>query len=123
MLTHPFNLSITKGSVPKELKIEKVVPIYKIENCMLVNNFRTVSVLPLPSEILEQLMYFRILSFFDKHNLFYIYQFGFSARHGTDIALIDLIDKIMSALNEGDYVLGVFLDLSKAFDKLITIFF
>ena len=47
-------------------------------------------------------MYFRILSFFNKHNLFYKYQFGFRERHGTDIALIDLIDKIMSALNEGD---------------------
>ena len=73
--------------------------------------------------ILEQLMYFRILSFFNKHNLLYKYQFGFRERHGTDIALIDLIDKIMSALNEGDYVLGVFLGFSKAFDRLITIFF
>ena len=68
-------------------------------------------------------MYFRILGFFNKHNLFYKYQFGFRERHGTDKELIVLIDKIMSALNEGDYVLGIFLGLSKAFDKLITIFF
>ena len=88
MLTHLFNLSISKGIVPKELKIGKVVPIYKNENCMLVNNFRPVSVLPLFSKILEQLMYNRILSFFNKHNLFYKYQFGFRERHGTDIALI-----------------------------------
>ena len=114
MLTHLFNLSITwsKGIVPKELKIGKVVPIYKNENCMLVNNFRLVSVLPLFSKILERLMHSRILSFFKK------YQFGFRERHGTDIALIALIDKIMSILNEGDYVLGVFLDLSKAFDTV-----
>ena len=46
MLTHLFNLSLTKGIVPKELKIGKVVPIYKNESCMLVNNFRPVSVLP-----------------------------------------------------------------------------
>ena len=84
---------------------------------MLVNNFRPVSVLPLFSKILERLMY-KILSFFNKHNLFYKYQFGFRERHGTDIALIVLIDKIMSALNEGDYVLGVVLDLSKAFDTV-----
>ena len=91
---------------------------------MLVNNFRPVFVLPLSSKILERLMYFRILAFFfNKHSLFYKYQFGFRERHGTDIALIVLIAKIMSALNEDDYVLGVFLGLSKAFDKLITIFF
>ena len=52
-----------------------------------------------------------------------MYQFGFRERHGTDIALIALIDKIMSVLNECDNVLGVFLDLSKAFIQLITIFF
>ena len=90
---------------------------------MLVNNFRPVFVLYLSSKIRERLMYFRILGFFNKHSLFYKYQFGFRERHGTDIAIIVLIDKIMSALNEGDYVLGVFLGLSKAFDKLITIFF
>ena len=90
---------------------------------MLVNNFRPVFVLPLSSKILERLIYFRILGFFNKHSLFYKYQFGFRERHGTDIELIVLIDKIMSALNEGDYVLGIFLGLSKAFDKLITIFF
>ena len=102
MLTHLFNLSITKGIVPKELKMGKVVPIYKNENCMLGNDFRPVSVLPLFSKILERLMYSRIFSFFNKHNLFYKFQFGFRKRHGTDIALIVLIDKIMSALNEGD---------------------
>ena len=85
---------------------------------MLVNNFRPVSFFPLFSKILERLMYSRILSFFNKHNLFYKYQFGFRERHGTDIALIVLIDKIITALNEGDYVLGVFLDLSKAFDTV-----
>ena len=61
-------------------------------------------------------MYSMILSFFNKHKLFYKYQFGFRKQYGTDIALIVLVDKILSALNECDFVLGVFLDLSKAFD-------
>ena len=63
-------------------------------------------------------MYSRILSFFNKHNLFYTYQFGYREQYGTDIAFIVLIDKILSALNEGDFVLGVFLDQSKAFDTV-----
>ena len=63
-------------------------------------------------------MYSRILIFLNNHYLFYKYQVGFRERDGTDIALIVLIDKIMSALNEGDYVLGVFLDLSMAFDTV-----
>ena len=52
------------------------------------------------------------------HNLFYKYQFGFRERHGTDIGLIVWSGKMMSSLNEGDYVSGVFLDLSKAFDTV-----
>ena len=34
------------------------------------------------------------------------------------MALTILVDKIMSALDKGDYVVGVFLDLSKAFDSV-----
>ena len=46
ILTHLFNLSIARGVFPKEFKTGKVVPIYKNDNCMVVNNFRPVSVLP-----------------------------------------------------------------------------
>ena len=63
-------------------------------------------------------MYNRILAFINKHNLLYKFQFGFRGKHGTDIALIVLLDKIMSAFNDGEMVLGVFLDLSKAFDTV-----
>ena len=53
-------------------------------------------------------MYSRLLSFINKHNLLYKYQLGFRGKHGTDIALMILIDKIISALKNGDIVLGVF---------------
>ena len=82
------------GVFPKELKTGKVVPNYKNYDCTFVNNFRPVSVLPLFSKVLEIFMYSRILSFFNKYNLFYKNQFGFMEQHGTDIALIVLVDKI-----------------------------
>ena len=116
VLTHVFNLSIGEGVFPKELKIARVIPLFKSDNCMLVINYRPVSVLPFFSKILEKIMYNRILAFINKHNLLYKFQFGFRGKHGTDIALIVLVDKIMSVFNDGEMVLGVFLDLSKAFD-------
>ena len=61
-------------------------------------------------------MYDRLLSFVNKHKLLYKYQFGFREKHGMDIALILLIDKIVAALNNDEIVLGVYLDSSKAFD-------
>ena len=118
VLTHVFNLSVCNGVFPCELKLAKVIPLFKSDNCMLINNYRPVSLLPVFSKILEKLMYVRLLSFVNKHKLLYKYQFGFREKHGTDIALIVLIDKIAAALNNDEIVLGVYLDLSKAFDTV-----
>ena len=64
-----MNLSIINGVVPNELKVAKVVPIYKSGDRRLINNYRPVSVLPCFSKILEKLMYNRISNFIHKHNL------------------------------------------------------
>ena len=50
-------------------------------------------------------------SFLNSFNLLYKYQFGFREKHGTNIALIVLVDEILQTLDEGKIVLGVFLDL------------
>ena len=113
-----MNLSIINGVVPNELKVAKVVPIYKSGDRRLINNYRPVSVLPCFSKILEKLMYNRISNFIHKHNLLNEYQFGFRQKRSTNQALIVLLDKITAALDNGDIVLGVFLDFSKAFDTV-----
>ena len=63
-------------------------------------------------------MYTRLLAFINKNKILYAYQFGFRAKHSPELALVYLVDKISGALEEGDYVLGVFLDFSKAFDTV-----
>ena len=45
-------------------------------------------------------------------------QFGFRKNHSTSLALIDLYDKISLALDRNEHAVGVFLDLSKAFDTV-----
>ena len=70
------------------------------------------------SKILEKLMYKRISNFIHKHDLLYEYQFGFRQHRSTNQTLIVLLDKITAALDNGDSVLGVFLDFSKAFDTV-----
>ena len=73
------------------------------------------SVLPCFSKILERLLYNRLLSFVNKHSLLYKYQFGFRKGYATNFVMITFF-LIFQALDEGNYVLGIFLDLSKAFD-------
>ena len=68
--------------------------------------------------ILEPVVYNRLFSFVNKHNILYWYQFGFRGGYDAEMALIVLVDKITSAVSNGELVLGVFLDVSKAFDTV-----
>ena len=45
-------------------------------------------------------------------------QFGFRKKHSLSLALIDLYEKISLALDRNEHVIGIFLDLSKAFDTV-----
>lgn len=76
-LTSIFNQSILEGTVPDQLKIAKVVPVYKSENRSLVSNYRPISVLPAISKILEKLVYNRVIDFINEHNILNDSQYGF----------------------------------------------
>ena len=116
-LAHIGNLSFDTGIFPVKLKIAKIVPIFKSGDECTFTNYRPVSVLPVFSKIMERLMYDRLISCMLKHILFE-YQFGFQKGKSTHMALITLVDRITEALDIGDYVVGVFLDFSKAFDTV-----
>ena len=117
-LMHICNLSLLDGKFPNELKIAKVLPLYKGGDDSQLVNYRPVSVLPVFSKVLERLMYDRIVNFLNDHNILYKFQFGFRKDHSTSIALMILVDRITKALSEGQYVVGVFIDFSKAFDTV-----
>ena len=63
-------------------------------------------------------MYNRLISFLNKWKILYQYQFGFRQHNSTYMALIILMDTLITALKEGKIVLGFFSDLSKAFDTI-----
>ena len=95
-ITHIINLSLSSGVVPRELKIARVIPIFKTGDRGLFNNYRPVSVLSIFSKLLERVMYNRLLNFLNKYNILSINQFGLTFRknHSTSLALIHLYDKI-----------------------------
>ena len=115
-LTHISNLSFTSGVFPKELKIANVVPIFKADDEMVFTNYRPMSVLPVFSKLLERLMYNRLIDYINENHILFEYQFGFQKGKSTFMALIVLLVKISAALENWDFVIGVFLDFSKAFD-------
>ena len=117
-LAHVLNLSLKNGVFPDEMKLAKIIPLHKSGEAMNISNYRPVSVLPLFSKILERIMYSRLIGYINKHNILYKFQFGFRENHSANMALITLVDKITSAIDKGDIVIGLFLDLKKAFDTV-----
>ena len=117
-LVHICNRSFETGIFPSELKIANVVPIYKSGDEMVFSNYRPVSVLPVFSKLLERLVYNRLISHINENKLLYEYQFGFQKGKSTYLAIMMLVDKITEALDQGECVVGVFLDFSKAFDTV-----
>ena len=104
--------------VPNALKIAKVTPIFKTGGKDLIKNYRPILVLPCFSKILERIMYNRMYKHLQENNILYPKQFGFQKFHSTDCAIAQLIDQIFNSFEENKFTLGVFIDLSKAFDTV-----
>ena len=119
-LANIFNKSFLTGIVPSKLKIAKVIPLYKTKDPALFSNYRPISLLPFFSKILERLMHNRLYNFLTEHNILQVSmnQFGFRKNYSTFLALMDLVDNISKNIDEGNYSIGIFLDLSKAFDTI-----
>ena len=85
-LTYKINLSIVQGYFPDEMKLAKVLPIYKVENEQLVQNYRPISVLSYFSKIYERVIYNHIINYIDDNKILYDKQFGFRKGHSTSHA-------------------------------------
>jgi len=80
------------------------------------SNYRPISLLSQFSKILEKLFEIRLDSFIKKHKLLNDHQYGFQANRSTEMAVIELVEKITSAIEDKNYSVGIFKDLKKAFD-------
>ena len=80
------------------------------------NNFR--NNFPVFSKVLERIMYNRVYNHLDSKGLLYEKQFGFQRNNSTEHAIFQLTRDITSSFERGEYTLGVFIDLSKAFDSV-----
>ena len=117
-IRHVFDLSLKKGIFPDKLKVARVTPIFKSGDDGLVNNYRPISVLSCFSKILERIMYNRLYSFLVENNILYDKQFGFQKEHSTEHAILQLTNQIFQSFSQDKFTLGVFIDLSKAFDTV-----
>ena len=120
ILTRLINQSIADKVYPKCLKIAKIVPLFKSGKKNDVNNYRPISLLSTFNKIFECVLHKTITSFIENNNILFQNQFGFRKYHSTIDALIKTHDYIIHEIRNKKKVIGIFIDLKKAFDSIDT---
>ena len=113
-----INDSVSNGIFPDLLKTARVVPIHKSGSKQSTKNYRPISILPTFSKIFEKVMYRRLVSFFEKYDLFSPNQYGFRSKKSTTDAIIRFTDQCYTIINDHKTLLSIYLDFSKAFDTI-----
>ena len=113
-----FKDCLSEGKFPHEWKKANVVPLHKKGNKQSLENYRPISLLPICSKIFERLIYNEMFTFFTENNLISPNQSGFRPGDSCVNQLLPITHEIYKSFDEGFEVRGVFLDISKAFDKV-----
>lgn len=113
-----YNKSLAIGKVPSGLKTAVVRPIYKKGDKKTLLNYRPVCILPVLNYIMEKYVHKALNGFINKYNLLTKTQYGFKTNSSTITLLEDFSDFVNKKLDEGNYVLALFIDFSRAFETV-----
>ena len=115
-VTQMFNLSLRTSIFPSLWKKALVIPIPKTGNLSLVQNYRPISLLPLPGKILEKLAHKQISDYLDEKSLLTDKQHGFRKSHSTTHSVAQLVNFVNYNMDMRRPTLAVYIDFRKAFD-------
>ena len=90
--------------------------MHKKDKVIYPKNFRPVSLLPIPSKILERAIFLQLIDYLETNDLLHPCHHGFRAKHNTSTALLQMVDIWLEALEDDEVSAVVMLDMSAAFD-------
>ena len=117
-LTLLINQVLNTGIFPDELKIAKVIPLFKKDDPTLLKNYRPISLLSTIAKVMEKIIFTQLSSYFNEHKFIFDNQYGFRPKHSTEYAALELVDRIITQMDKKEAPINIFLDLSKAFDTI-----
>ena len=118
IISRLMNLSLHQGIFPEKWKQADIIPIFKGGDPCDVNNYRPISLLPLPGKLLEKIVHSRLSNFLELHDILNIKQGGFRTGHSTINTIAEFTDDIFNNLNNSQCTMATFIDLKKAFDTV-----
>ena len=98
-LTYIYNLSLKTATVPKAWKIATVTPLFKLGDISQCNNYRPISVLPLPGKLLEKIVHQKLNTFFETNKILNPNQGGFRKNQSTTNTTAKFLNTIYEAIN------------------------
>ena len=118
VLTKIFNMSLLKGVFPALWKKANVIPIFKSAEQFIASNYRPISLLPTIAKVFEKIIFKYLYNFFRDNFLISVWQSGFLPGSSTVTQLVEIYDQFCKAVTRGKDIRVVFLDISKAFDRV-----
>ena len=113
-----FQKCINTGMFPDAWKYANVQPVHKKKDRQVKSNYRPISLLPICGKMLEKIVFDQVYSYLNSHNLLSKNQSGFRPGDSTIHQLISITSSIYESFENYDETRAVFLDISKAFDKV-----
>lgn len=118
-LTWIFNLSLRSGVYPTILKSSLIIPLFKKKgDRSKSDNYRPITLVDYVSKVFEKI----VTQLMDMHlcelDFFCSDQFGFRKARSTELALAEIWHFVCDSVEKNQFCLGVFLDLSSAFNSL-----
>ena len=117
-LTHLFNESVTQKIFPLQWAIGCVTPIPKGGDSLDPGNWRPITILPIPSKLLEKAIHYQLMNYFEENNLLNSRQHGFRKDHSTSTAIHRLTKNIYDSYDQGLCTSCIFVDYKKACETL-----
>ncbi|GJQ75100.1 hypothetical protein Trydic_g9711 [Trypoxylus dichotomus] len=117
-LVRLINLSLRNAVIPSLLKVAVVTPIYKNGKKDAYTNYRPISVLSCIDKIIEKYVAKVMHDYLQKYQVLNESQYGYRKNRGTIDLLERVADIVNGKLNEHKHVLCLFIDFSKAFDRI-----
>ena len=113
-----FQQALESGSFPSESKKGNLAPIHKKDDKQCLKNHRPISLLPICGKIFEKLIFNEMFKFFIENELISPNQSGFKPGDSCINQLLAITHEIYKSFDDGFEVRGVFIDISKAFEKV-----
>ena len=110
--------SLSAGELPQAFKQADITPVYKSGDRETASNYRPISLLPMVSKLLEKIVSTQLKAFLASNNLLPEIQFAYRANHSTEDALAFIVNLLLLERDCGKATGLVFVDLSKAFDRV-----